>query len=117
MFRLAIFRPFIGEVIEGSISSCSEQGIKVSTGFFDDIVIPPENMFPDTSFDHEIASFVWHSDMGDAFFEANDRIRFCVTKEQLISRKGWESSDSKEVSYTILGAVDRPGLGNPDWWD
>lgn len=46
-FRLIIFRPFIGEVLEGKVRSSSEEGIHVSLGFFDDILIPPSCMQPD----------------------------------------------------------------------
>ena len=39
-FRLVVFRPFVGEIITGKILSSSRDGIRVSLGFFDDILIP-----------------------------------------------------------------------------
>ena len=47
-FRLVVFRPFVGEVLEGKVRGSSEEGIHVSLGFFDDILIPPTCMQPDT---------------------------------------------------------------------
>lgn len=47
-FRLVVFRPLVGEVLEGRVRSCGEEGINVSLGFFDDILIPPSCMQPDT---------------------------------------------------------------------
>jgi DNA-directed RNA polymerase III subunit RPC8 len=42
-FRAVVFRPFVEEVVVGRIKSCSKtEGVAVSLGFFDDIVIPPE---------------------------------------------------------------------------
>ncbi len=68
-FRLIVFRPFKGEIVEGQITSSSIEGIQsespiillplhpsnftcltaVSLGFFDDIFIPgPVNLFDNT---------------------------------------------------------------------
>ncbi|CAG8450412.1 15397_t:CDS:2 [Cetraspora pellucida] len=43
-FRLVVFRPFIGEIIEGTVSSNTFEGVKaVTLGYFDDILIPTHN--------------------------------------------------------------------------
>lgn len=64
-FRLVVFRPFKGEILLGRISSASELGMKsmtvllaprlsllicsaVSLDFFDDILVPPSLMFPNS---------------------------------------------------------------------
>lgn len=47
-FRAIIFRPFIGEVVVGKIRACTEQGVHVSVKFFDDILIAPVNLQPDS---------------------------------------------------------------------
>ncbi|BGO98730.1 DNA-directed RNA polymerase III complex subunit Rpc25 [Rhodotorula toruloides] len=58
-FRLIIFRPYIGEAILGKVKSQSPEGIVVTVGFFDDILIPP-NLLPDYSaFDHDRRAFFW----------------------------------------------------------
>eukprot|EP01061_Rhynchopus_euleeides_P002808 TRINITY_DN12164_c0_g1_i2.p1 TRINITY_DN12164_c0_g1~~TRINITY_DN12164_c0_g1_i2.p1 ORF type:complete len:125 (+),score=56.79 TRINITY_DN12164_c0_g1_i2:73-447(+) len=44
-FRLVVFRPFEGEVVTGKIVEASfEHGVRVSTGFFDQIWVPPGNL-------------------------------------------------------------------------
>eukprot|EP01062_Namystynia_karyoxenos_P034303 TRINITY_DN25161_c0_g1_i1.p2 TRINITY_DN25161_c0_g1~~TRINITY_DN25161_c0_g1_i1.p2 ORF type:complete len:268 (+),score=89.32 TRINITY_DN25161_c0_g1_i1:87-806(+) len=41
-FRLVVFRPFVGEILTGRITESNfERGIRVSTGFFTDIWVPP----------------------------------------------------------------------------
>lgn len=47
-FRLVVFRPFMGEVLTGKIANCTETGIKVTLGFFDDIFIPQHLLFEGT---------------------------------------------------------------------
>lgn len=47
-FRLVVFRPFIGEVLTGKIANCSQDGIRISLGFFDDIFIPSHLLFEGT---------------------------------------------------------------------
>jgi DNA-directed RNA polymerase III subunit RPC8 len=38
---MIVFRPFVGEVLTGKIAGSSTEGVRVSMGFFDDIIIPP----------------------------------------------------------------------------
>ena len=35
-----VFRPFVGEVLVGRVAQSSEGGLRVSLGFFDDIIVP-----------------------------------------------------------------------------
>lgn len=53
-FRLVVFKPFVGEVIVARLKSCSREGLHLSLGFFDDILIP-EHLLQEPSFyeDHE----------------------------------------------------------------
>ncbi|XP_072530649.1 DNA-directed RNA polymerase III subunit RPC8 isoform X2 [Salminus brasiliensis] len=43
-FRYVVFHPFLDEILVGKIKYCSQEGVHVSLGFFDDIVIPPESL-------------------------------------------------------------------------
>ncbi|VDI63051.1 DNA-directed RNA polymerase III subunit RPC8 [Mytilus galloprovincialis] len=43
-FRYIVYRPFIDEVLTGKTKSCSKEGVYVSMGFFDDILIPADAM-------------------------------------------------------------------------
>ncbi|KAI9275988.1 RNA polymerase Rpb7 [Sporodiniella umbellata] len=46
IFRLVVFRPFVGEILVGKIKSCSPAGVVVTLGFFDDILIPGPALQP-----------------------------------------------------------------------
>ncbi|KAK7208092.1 RNA polymerase III subunit Rpc25-domain-containing protein [Myxozyma melibiosi] len=80
VFRLVVFRPFIGEVLVGWVSSCSEEGIKVRMGFFDDIFIPKEYLFESCIFIPREQAWVWR-DEHDLYIDTNERIRFRVEQE------------------------------------
>ncbi|XP_068278631.1 DNA-directed RNA polymerase III subunit RPC8-like isoform X1 [Nyctibius grandis] len=62
-FRYVVFHPFLDEILIGQIKSCSQDGVHVSIGFFDDIVIPPESLqqpakfYPLVTFDNFTTSF------------------------------------------------------------
>ncbi|KAH9365379.1 hypothetical protein HPB48_011409 [Haemaphysalis longicornis] len=43
-FRYVVFRPFMDEVLVGKIRSSSQEGVFVSMGFFDDILITPDGL-------------------------------------------------------------------------
>ena len=40
VFRVIVFRPFVGEIAVGTIVGSDENGLKVSIEFFEDIFIP-----------------------------------------------------------------------------
>lgn len=41
-FRLLVFRPFVGEILSGKVSSCTKDGIKVSLDFFENASVPKD---------------------------------------------------------------------------
>ncbi|XP_014670609.1 PREDICTED: DNA-directed RNA polymerase III subunit RPC8-like [Priapulus caudatus] len=50
-FRCVVFRPFMDEVVVGKIRSSSKEGVYVSLGFFDDILIPSDSLQHPSRFD------------------------------------------------------------------
>uniref|UniRef100_G1SSQ2 DNA-directed RNA polymerase subunit n=1 Tax=Oryctolagus cuniculus TaxID=9986 RepID=G1SSQ2_RABIT len=56
-FRYVVFHPFLDEILIGTIKGCSPEGVHVSLGFFDDILIPPESLQQPAKFDE--AEQVW----------------------------------------------------------
>ncbi|KAL9940640.1 hypothetical protein V8E36_000128 [Tilletia maclaganii] len=103
-FRMLLFRPFIGEVLQGRIKSSDEDGIRISLEFFDDIYVP-SHLMPDISaFDHHERAWFWvyqpppdpetgefpagritdpySTDPQDRLYlHANEQIRFAVEEE------------------------------------
>jgi DNA-directed RNA polymerase subunit E'/Rpb7 len=43
-FRYIVFQPFRGEILQGTIASCSNEGIRISMLFFSDIFVTPDRM-------------------------------------------------------------------------
>ena len=39
-FRVVVFRPFVGEILEGKIKNSNSEGIQLTLDFFDDVYIP-----------------------------------------------------------------------------
>ena len=43
-FRLIVFKPFEGEILEGKVVGSDEKrGVRISLGFFDKVWVPPSN--------------------------------------------------------------------------
>ncbi len=80
-FRLIVFRPFVGQVLEGYVRSAKEDGIHVSLTFFDDIVIPPSCLAPGMRFDAAEQLWVWHYEGAVMFIDVGERIRFRVLRQ------------------------------------
>eukprot|EP00968_Pinguiococcus_pyrenoidosus_P017364 scaffold1726_cov260-Pinguiococcus_pyrenoidosus.AAC.9 len=58
-FRLVCFRPFVGEVLTGVISSADKDGLRVSMNFFDDVVIPGHFLQSPSEYRAEENLWVW----------------------------------------------------------
>ena len=81
-FRLIVYRPFVGETLTGRISHSDSQGIRVSMGFFSDILIPARCIKQPSSFNPDKGCWTWHYLTDDAsedfHMTAGDAIRFKV---------------------------------------
>ncbi|KAF4080732.1 hypothetical protein AMELA_G00174620 [Ameiurus melas] len=84
-FRYVVFHPFLDEVMVGKIKYCSQEGVYVSLGFFDDILIPPESLQQPAKFDEAEQVWVWEyeTDEGahDLYMDQGEDIRFRVVDE------------------------------------
>jgi len=92
-FRLLVFRPFVDEVLVGKIKCCTREGVYLSLGFFDDILIPSEALQHPHRFDESDQVWVWEypaeDDDGqptshDLFMDPGEEIRFRVTGETFV---------------------------------
>eukprot|EP00040_Diaphanoeca_grandis_P036904 m.237734 g.237734 ORF g.237734 m.237734 type:complete len:206 (+) comp33711_c2_seq1:283-900(+) len=134
-FRMVVYRPFNGEILQGTIKSSSPKGIHVSMDFFDDILIPPENLQPDSRYDKVEQVWIWPYDGNDLAMYPNEIITFMVTQTffneicpteataQLEGKGEGQPKDAKETTaalpyspMVIEGTTNDYGLGNPDWW-
>ncbi|XP_034944115.1 DNA-directed RNA polymerase III subunit RPC8 [Chelonus insularis] len=132
VFRYIVFRPFMEEILIGKIRSCSADGVHVTLGFFEDIIIPPHKLQNPSRFDQTEQAWVWEYDTGDGekhdlFMDAGEPIRFRVVSETFMETlpisgptgsKEVEKPENKSVSpYVLNGAIDEPGLGLLSWWE
>mmetsp|Transcript_24984 Transcript_24984/g.54472 ORF Transcript_24984/g.54472 Transcript_24984/m.54472 type:complete len:295 (-) Transcript_24984:338-1222(-) len=65
VFRLVVFRPFVEEVLVGTVAESTEEGIRVSLGFFEDVFIPGSRMQRPSYFDKESGLWIWTPRYGD----------------------------------------------------
>ncbi|XP_077490494.1 RNA polymerase III subunit H [Amblyomma americanum] len=126
-FRYVVFRPFMDEVLVGKIRSCSQEGVYVSMGFFDDILITPDGLQHPSRFDEAEQLWVWQyeSDDGkhDMFMDLGEQIRFRVVGETFVDTspggpEAAEKPDAEErhVPYSLTGSISESGLGLLKWW-
>ncbi|KAJ0058177.1 hypothetical protein NL108_009052, partial [Boleophthalmus pectinirostris] len=87
-FRYVVFHPFLDEVLVGKIKYCSQEGVHVTMGFFDDILIPPESLQQPAKFDEAEQVWLWEyeTDEGahDLYMDQGEEIRFRVTDEVFV---------------------------------
>lgn len=130
-FRYIVFRPWMEEILIGKIRSCSPEGVHVTLGFFEDIVIPPYKLQHQSRFDQMEQAWVWiykteDGETHDLFMDAGEVIRFRVVKEMFTEALPPASSALHETTgesetniapYILHGSIDEPGLGLLSWWE
>jgi len=136
-YRMIIFRPQIGEVLIGTLRSSSKEGLIISLGFFDSIVVPPQQLSENTVFNEVDQTWSWNfEDDGQTHIlrlEIGEQVRFRVHSELFVdvSPHGPQATnigsananlmsrtdpDRKEVPYSIVGSIGESGLGLVKWW-
>ncbi|KAM9229940.1 DNA-directed RNA polymerase III subunit RPC8 isoform 2-T2 [Dugong dugon] len=123
-FRYVVFHPFLDEILIGKIKGCSPEGVHVSLGFFDDILIPPESLQQPAKFDEAEQVWVWEYETEegahDLYMDTGEEIRFRVVDESFVdtsptgpsSAEATSSSEElprKEAPYTLVRSSRRPG--------
>ncbi|XP_061425951.1 DNA-directed RNA polymerase III subunit RPC8 [Lethenteron reissneri] len=144
-FRFVVFRPFLDEIIIGKIKCCSQEGVQVSLGFFDDIRIPPESLQQPSKFDDGEQVWVWEYETEegthDLFMDVGEDVRFRVMDETFVDTtpSGPEAAadgtaaaatsgsgaasvpaedfQKKQAPYSLTASISEPGLGLLSWWN
>jgi DNA-directed RNA polymerase III subunit RPC8 len=78
VFRMIVFRPFLGEILLGTITECNKDGLVVSLGFFEDVVIPCHFLPQPTEFHPKNSLWIWKYEGNDFEIDVGDTIRFKV---------------------------------------
>ncbi|KAG6526894.1 hypothetical protein ZIOFF_008981 [Zingiber officinale] len=79
VFRLLIFRPFVGEVICAKLKASDATGLHLTLGFFNDIHVPV-HLLPKESEVGEDGIWVWKHEFGDLAMDLDEEVNVRVTK-------------------------------------
>jgi DNA-directed RNA polymerase III subunit RPC8 len=110
-FSVVVFRPFIGEILVGTIAESNSSGIRVNLGeFFGALYIPAYWMLRPSSYDPNANMWVWWSDEERYEMPVGATIRVRVknlhyTKSTVVSAKG--QTQLEESSSTTLSGRKR----------
>mmetsp|Transcript_20325 Transcript_20325/g.26340 ORF Transcript_20325/g.26340 Transcript_20325/m.26340 type:complete len:271 (-) Transcript_20325:189-1001(-) len=77
-FQLLVWRPFAGEIIQGRLIGSHHAGLRVSLDFFEDIIIPLENLPSPNTYDPETRLWTWHYDDSEFHLDPGLEVRFQV---------------------------------------
>ncbi|KAF2186933.1 DNA-directed rna polymerase III 25 kd polypeptide [Zopfia rhizophila CBS 207.26] len=125
-FRMVVFRPFCGEILQGKIKHSDENGITIDLDFTSEVFIPAPSHLPENCrFDRAEDVWIWRSDDTDLFFDKGEPVRFRVEQEHFedqkptLIEKNEEGEEIREKSsaYRIVGSMSLPGLGPTLWWE
>ncbi|ALC45048.1 CG7339 [Drosophila busckii] len=142
LFRYVVFRPMVGTVMTGKIRNCSREGVNVTLGFFDDILIPHAALQHPSRFDEAEQAWVWEYPLEDGgkhdlFMDVGEPIKFRVSREifeetspigppktenasqnnSSTSAAATATAQDVKTPYKIIGAINESGLGVLSWWD
>ncbi|CAD7081260.1 unnamed protein product [Hermetia illucens] len=136
IFRYIVFRPTVGDVITGKIRSCSREGVHITLGFFDDILIPPTALQHPSRFEEAEQAWVWeypleNGEGHDLFMDIGEPIKFRVSREifeesspigppdqaESASTSASQTTADVKTPYRIIAAINESGLGVLSWWE
>lgn len=112
LFRYIVFRPTIGSILTGKIRSCSREGVHVTLGFFDDILIPPSALQHPSRFEEAEQAWVWEYPLEDGakhdlFMDIGEPIKFRVSREifEESSPIGPPKTDAQQTSTSAAASA------------
>lgn len=108
-FRLIVFRPFVGEMLEGFITSSDEGGIRITLGFFDDVHVSRDALPSPCGYDHSQAQ--WFS----LFFPEDEMVQ----EDPLLSAEEdrWYLKKGDIVRFRVEGdEFNEPEPPGPNTW-
>ncbi|CBZ51315.1 hypothetical protein NCLIV_043800 [Neospora caninum Liverpool] len=128
-FALVFFRPFQGEILEGTLMHSDTQGLRISLGFFQDVYVPAAALREPRGFNPASERWWWgFEDHELEYGPLQQAIRFRVQEirfDQSLAEGGGGAGTPELVvggeragvaPMVVLGAVDEDGLGMKVWW-
>ncbi|KAK4218784.1 DNA-directed RNA polymerase III subunit rpc25 [Rhypophila decipiens] len=130
-FRMVVFRPFEGEVLQARIVSQTEEGIHLTVGFFDDIFVPGSELADGAQFRPDPDSngkATWVVDLEEddekLYYDNHEMVHFSVLSEEWhdqtptgpVEAEADPADQQLLPPYKIIGTMNAPGLGVCLWW-
>jgi len=140
-FRLVVFRPFVSEIIVAKVLDCTEDYVTVSTGFFDDIIIPTSQLPYPHAFDPNEKTHFWlanvegevtetemlDSDINDRLYiDRGETVRIRVEYDEFHDDEPgppkavdgvYSKAKAKRAPYEITASMAGAGIGLTAWWN
>lgn len=117
-FRAVVWKPFVGEILEGTVTDCSIEGIKVKLDFFDEIFIPKNYLFENCEFKGADKAWCWLIDEeNQLYIDINEKVRFRVEEEVFYNIKPKDDTENRAPPYAIIASCQGDGMGCVSWWD
>ena len=88
VFRVVVFKPFVGECVTAKVTECTQAGIRLSIDFFDNIAVPYYNIFEPNHFDKAKKRWVWDDHQNDEEGAEGEEAKEPEEDSQLEIRKG-----------------------------
>jgi DNA-directed RNA polymerase subunit RpoE len=128
VFKAVVFRPFVGEVLEGVLKKADRKGLYVHLGFFNDVFVPEHMLQEPSAFDEEEQLWVWNYQNSRMFMDLDEPVRFRCSSvrfpEQPRNAKALDGNspllgrtyEGNFAPMVIVGDVNADGLGLTSWW-
>ena len=127
VFRVVVFRPFEGEVIEGRLKKADRKGLYVSIGFFQDVFVPEHLLQEPSVLDENEQLWVWmYQNEHKMFMELDEPIRFRVSAvrfpeqprsaDELVPGSLGCTPEGTFSPMVVVGDINADGLGLMSWW-
>ncbi|XP_064991208.1 uncharacterized protein LOC103987368 isoform X3 [Musa acuminata AAA Group] len=116
VFRLIMFRPYVGEILCGKLKASDANGLHLSLGFFDDIKVPV-HLLPHKSRMGDDGIWIWEHECGDLPMDLDEEVHFRVTKINYPPIPVEQDANASPFSpMEIIGEIYGDGLGLLSWW-
>ncbi|KAM9984544.1 hypothetical protein ACTFIY_008984 [Dictyostelium cf. discoideum] len=101
-FRMVVFKPFKGEVLEGVIKKSSRESIQISLGFFHEIYLNPIELPNPSNYNQEEGLWYWEWNENQLFFEDGGRVRFKIDQVEFNPEISQPAPSPKNVNTEAM---------------
>ncbi|KAN0051024.1 hypothetical protein ACTA71_006791 [Dictyostelium dimigraforme] len=101
-FRMVVFKPFKGEVLEGVIKRSSRESIQISLGFFHEIYLNPIELPNPSNYNQEEGLWYWEWNENQLFFEDGGRVRFKIDQVEFNPEISQPAPSPKNVNTDAM---------------